>query len=531
MQTDPKFRLWHNLVSMAGLTIAAMAVVLLVTFGIFVLVSPWHNPYVDIFGYMILPMVLIFGLAIVPLGMWLHYRALTNRGVIGKWIAGLRIDLANPFHQRMALAFLALNLFVVFPIVGVSGYHGYHYTESTEFCANVCHAVMEPQGVTHAISPHARVACAECHIGSGAGWFVKSKLSGLHQVIAVFRDSYERPIPPAITDLRPARETCEQCHWPAKFHGSQLKEVVHFSSDEANTKRVVKMLLKTGGADESIGRIEGIHMHMALSGPIDYVAIDPHLQEIPWVKYTRPDGVEVVYRSDGRPHAEPPPEGVARRVDCMDCHNRGAHHHRSPQQSVDLYLHSGVLDVTLPYIKREAVAALTAGSKAEGEPHEFIAEQIKSFYAREYPQLARERAADIDLAVTKVAELYDISFFPHMKVDWRAYPDNVGHMQSSGCFRCHDGQHVDATGRALPSDCNVCHTFLNPVEGSAVGFVEGEFTHSMSLNLHENLRCDQCHTGGPIPTCRDCHAEGTWLQNEGKDKFEWDVLRDAKPKQ
>jgi hypothetical protein len=516
----PRASLWHNAVSLLGLFIAAMALLLILTFALFSVLNPAHNPYVDVVGYLVLPGVMVFGLLVVPVGMILQYRAIRKRGPVSRWIGRLVIDLHNPRHRRLAVGFSFITFFVVLPVIGVSGYHGYHYTESAEFCAKVCHAVMEPQATTYEFSPHARVPCAECHIGAGADWFVKSKLSGLAQVWAVFRNTYPRPIPPAITALRPARETCEECHWPAKFFGSQLKEVVHFSSDEANTRRVVRMLLKTGGADESIGRVEGIHMHMALSGYIEYIASDPHLQDIPWVRYVTADGREIVYRSDGVPPAAPPPDGLRRRIDCMDCHNRAAHHFFPPQQAVNLYLNGGLIDATLPFIKREVVAGLTPTYPDRASAEAAIRSRIEGFYQTEYPDVWNTRRSDVQRAAERVAELYHRNSFPDMGADWRTYVDNIGHLSSPGCFRCHDGRHVDAAGRPINSACDVCHTFLIPDEGSPGSFTEGPFRHSMSLRHHENLRCNQCHTGGELPTCRDCHASGQWLKHYGKERFE-----------
>ncbi|WP_394700514.1 NapC/NirT family cytochrome c [uncultured Ilyobacter sp.] len=351
--------------------------------------------------------------------------------------------------------------FLVLPGLAVSGYEGYHYTESTEFCANVCHEVMEPQGTAHARSPHARVRCAECHIGEGADWFVKSKLSGTRQVLAVWRDSFHRPIPPAITELRPARDTCEQCHWPARFHGSQLKEIVHYSPDEANTRRAVRMLLKTGGADEATGQVEGIHMHMLASGTIEFISLDEFLQEIPWVRYTRLDGTQSVYRSDGKSNNAPPPLGTHRAIDCMDCHNRGAHHFLSPQSAISLMMETGEMAADLPFLKREAVRVLVGNYDDIAAANDGIAEGLRVFYESQYPELAQSRSAAIDQAITKTQEVYRQNFFPAMKVDWRTYPENIGHMQTPGCFRCHDGLHVDEAGTPINSDCTVCHTFLN----------------------------------------------------------------------
>ncbi len=504
--------LCNNPLSVLGLTIVAFSLASLVAFAVFSLISTRENPYLDIVGFMILPGVLISGLAIVPIGVlwkkrWLrrHQGAPTPRYVT--------INLDDPPTRGAILIFGAVTFFVVLPALAISGYQGYLYTESTEFCARACHSVMDPQGTAHQSSPHARVSCAECHIGEGAGWFVQSKLSGVRQVFAVWLDTFSRPIPPAIQELRPARDTCEHCHWPAMFHGSTLRQTTHYSPDENNTPHIVRMLLKTGGADESIGRVEGIHMHMIASGKIEYVAVDEHLQDIPWVRYVQADGTATVYRSDGKPHDAPPPDGVRRTVDCMDCHNRGAHHFRPPDRAVDLKLVAGEIDATLPYIKRQAVQALIEPHASVAAAEQRIAESIAAFYEQERPQDWRDRQADIRQAIAAVQDIYRRNFFPGMNVDWRTYPENVGHMLSAGCFRCHDGLHLDPQGKPISSECTTCHTFLNERPEQPGQFTEGPFQHSMPILHHENLRCSQCHTGGPLRLCRDCHAEMRGLEN------------------
>ncbi|MEK7756170.1 MAG: NapC/NirT family cytochrome c, partial [Planctomycetota bacterium] len=351
----PKFvPLWNNVISYFGLFLTAMAILLLLTFALFTVVTRQANPYVDIVGYLVLPGILVLGSLIVPVGMFFKSWRLRRRDPSQK-LSFLfpRIDLNDPAQLRAAKVVVG-GTFLMLPVVVVSSYHGYHYSDSAEFCAKACHKVMEPQATTYEHSAHARVACAECHIGEGASWFVKSKLSGTRQVFATIQESFPRPIPPAITNLRPARETCERCHWPKKFFGAQLREIVHFGADENNTRRELDMLLKTGGGDESIGRAEGIHMHMALEGRLEYVATDVKVQDIPWVKYTDRAGNVWIYRSDGRPSSDPIPEGPVRQLDCMDCHNRPAHNFRSPEEAVDIFLDVGRIDTTLPFIKREA---------------------------------------------------------------------------------------------------------------------------------------------------------------------------------
>lgn len=515
-----RVRLLQNAISAIGFSIVVVSIALLITAGLFYFFTPSPNPYVDIVTFLVLPGVLLTGLLITPLGAVIKYLRVRGRSAGGhSWVALPRIDLYDRATRDSVLLFVVASVFLVLPVLAVSSYHAYHYTESTEFCGKVCHSVMEPEATAHAGSPHARVTCADCHIGSGASWFVKSKLSGVRQVFAVIGDTYSRPIPPAIHELRPARDTCEECHWPSKFFGSQLKEVVHYSEDEANTRRTVRMLLKTGGADPTMGRVEGIHMHMVFGGRIQYVATDPGLQQIPWVRYVDNEGKEQIYRSDGLPHDDPPPAGAVRTIDCMDCHNRGAHHFRSPQAAMDLYLNSGRIDATLPYIKHEAVKALTLPYKDAAQAEAGIERELRAFYEQKYPALLAERGAAVAEAIAAVQDIYRRNFFPQMKVDWRTYPENIGHLNSPGCMRCHDGRHLNREGVAISSDCDVCHTFLNAVEGQESTYHEDIFHHSMKTLHHESLQCIQCHSGGPLKGCRDCHASGEWLDERGKEMF------------
>lgn len=504
--------LCNNPLSVIGIFIVAASFLLSIAFQMFALTGEGMNPYFDVMGYLVLPSALILGLIIVPVGaLWKRHWLRKHAGqTIPRYV---QIDMNDRPTRGAFLIFLFLSVFLILPGLAVSGYHGYIYTESTEFCAHVCHTVMQPQGTAHATSAHARVSCAECHIGEGADWFVKSKLSGTRQVFAVWFNTYHRPIDPAIQSLRPARDTCEECHWPTRFFGSELKEVAHYSPDQQNTRRKTRMLLKIGGADKSIGRVEGIHMHMLAAGEIEYVATDHFLQEIPWVRYTRNDGSTSIYRADGKPHDDPPPDGIRRTIDCMDCHNRGAHHFYSPQRAVNLQLEANHIDPSLPFIKREAVVALANDYDSESAAHQGIASHITSFYQTQYPQVAETRADDIQNAIDALREVYDRNFFPDMNVSWKTYPENVGHLMFPGCFRCHDGLHLDQQNTPISSDCTVCHTFLNEIPEQPGLFREAPFTHAMNLSGHENLRCDQCHTGGPLKLCRDCHDDLQGLRN------------------
>lgn len=503
---------WRNTMTVAGGLTAVIALLFMVGLLVVDLISAHRSPYIGLFTFLVLPGVLAAGLMIAFIGLWRarrHFKRLNGNGNPYQYFP--RIDLADSRHRRY-LAVGAAATALALPMVGVLSYEGYHYTDSNQFCGAVCHTVMTPQFTAYQHSPHAHVNCAECHIGAGASWYVKSKLSGIRQVFAVAFNSYPKPIPPAIQELRPATETCRECHWPAKFFGDQLVAIDHFGSDEANTPSKIRMLLKTGGSDPSTGPPSGIHWHMALGFSIEYVATDKRLQQIPWVKMTdRSTGRQAVYRSDGLSGSAPEPEGIRRVVDCMDCHNRPTHIFRSPDRAVDAALNVNMALQSLPFAKREMVAALSKPYATKSEGESAVTNALASYYEREHPELWQRRKTDIDRLVLVAKEIYQTNFFPEMNVSWQTYPDNIGHKIFPGCFRCHDGLHKDDKGVIISNACGTCHEFLhsgdNAMASSVVGI--GGFKHPMELEgVHATLRCDKCHTGGPAPiaTCAGCHT-------------------------
>lgn len=518
--SQPSPVLWTNPVTMLGLLLVPLGILLLVTFWLFVIFSPEkaENQYLSIVGYLILPGVLVSGLILCPVGIALKRWRLRRFGA------------AWQISSRAAITFLAVTFFLMLPLLGVSGYQGYHYTESTEFCGS-CHSVMDPQYIAYHQSPHARVTCAECHIGSGASPFVKSKLSGTRQLFAVALNTFPRPIPPAITQLRPSRDTCEECHWPERFYGSQLKHLVRYAPDEANTRHELEILLKVGGRNKNLNRSEGIHMHMI--GRVQYVTTDSMLQQIPWVRYRNEDGTYSVFRSDKQPADAPPPAGTMRNLDCMDCHNRAGHNFMTPQESVDLALNSRQMDDSLPYIKREAVKVLAQDYQSKDVALAGIRQALETFYQAQYPAVWNNRRASVDGAVQAVQKIFQTTIFPEMKTNWRSHPNNIGHLNSAGCFRCHDGFHVNEKGQSITSDCNTCHTFLYRQPGTS-NIVESKFHHELKINNlwegfgpHKNLQCQICHNGAltanepelTSSSCGDCHPSGRWIEMKQKGQF------------
>jgi hypothetical protein len=257
--------------SLLGAVLTTVAGVLFVT--VFTLeLFGWHaNPYMGIVFFLILPGVFVLGLLLMPLGMWLdRRRTRAGRPLAVGWPV---LDFRDPRQRRWTFFVLVATLVNVV-IVSLASYSGIKHMDSVEFCGQVCHTVMEPEFAAYQDGPHSRVTCVQCHIGEGASWFVRSKLSGVRQVFAVSAGTFSRPIPSPVHNLRPARETCETCHWPEKFHGDKVKVIRSYSPDETNTEQEMTMLIHVGGGSDRLGIATGIHWHMNLANEIEYIATD-----------------------------------------------------------------------------------------------------------------------------------------------------------------------------------------------------------------------------------------------------------------
>jgi hypothetical protein len=361
---------------------------------------------------------------------------------------------------------------------------------------------MAPEFTAYQQSPHARVACVDCHVGAGATWYVKSKLSGARQVIKTALNTFPRPIPTPVHNLRPAAETCETCHWPKKFYGAQLKVFNHFDSDEKNTPRQIRLLIKTGGGDPATGEPEGIHWHMNISNEIRYIATDEQRQTIAYVYAKDIQGrVTEYFTKDSTLTKDQIAKSEKRRMDCVDCHNRPTHIYVPPEVSVDRSFIAHRLDINLPFLKQQSVAALTGKYDTTDAAMQGIAKTIYEFYNSKYPGLAKTKQPEIRGAIDELQRIYKLTFFPEMKLDWRTHPNNIGHLYFSGCFRCHDGNHVSPEGKVIPKDCNTCHTVLGQQENAInIASVPGlDFKHPVDLGDMTAVNCADCHTGGVSP--------------------------------
>ncbi len=492
-------QLSRNPISIIGMAVAVVALGNIFYLFFMDVTSRHPNPYVGILAYMVAPGFLVLGLVMIVFGMLYQRRRL--RESAGYTSHYFHIDFSDPAQRGTAAFFLTfIVVFIGMSVVG--SYRAYNYTDSVTFCGQLCHSVMNPEFTAYSQSPHARVACVDCHVGAGATWYVKSKLSGARQVFKTALNTFPRPVPTPVHNLRPASETCEECHWPKKFFGAQLKVIDHYASDEKNTPLQVRLLIKTGGGDPSRGVPEGIHWHVDPGNEVTYLATDEQRQTIAYVRVKNAQGaVTDYYAKDSTLSKDQIARAEKRRMDCVDCHNRPTHIYTSPEVSVDQSFVAHRLDVSLPFLKQQTVAALTANYDTTGAAMQGIAKSIGEFYSTKYPDLAKSKAPEISGAIDEVQRIYKLTIFPEMKVDWRTHPNNIGHFYFNGCFRCHDGNHVSPEGKVIRKDCELCHTILEEQEKTVnMAALPGiTFKHPVDLGDMTAVNCSDCHTGGVSP--------------------------------
>ena len=472
------------------------------------------NPYLGIVTFLVLPAGFLLGLVLMPVSRW---RRRKHPDLAGQPEFPV-LDFNRPRIRNRFVLLLAISVVNVV-LLAIAGTGAIEFMDSVEFCGRTCHAVMQPELTAHDNSPHARVRCVDCHIGPGAGWFVRSKLSGTRQVFATIFHSYPTPIPTPVENLRPARETCEQCHWPTKFHGIRLLVRRHFKEDETNTQVQTVLALKVGGGaipaavtlksgdraipdtvapkiggaaisaaitgehgeEEATGsagaatasrtapssaerpllpEAAGIHWHVATR--VEYLA-DPKREKISLVRVHRPDGTVKDYRRPGAEIAAKDSTGQEQRLrtmDCVDCHNRPAHIYKPAIRALEEAMVDGHVSPRLPFIRREALAAIQKDYPTSEAAQSGIADDLRGFYKREYPALDEESARLLPATIEGVQAVYAHNVFPAMRVGWGTYPNHIGHEASPGCFRCHDEELATSEGETISQDCGLCHSLL-----------------------------------------------------------------------
>ncbi|MEJ2594400.1 MAG: NapC/NirT family cytochrome c [bacterium] len=406
------------------------------------------------------------------------------------------VNLNDPAQRTVVMIFLIVStVFVMLTALG--SYEVFHFTESNEFCGEMCHSVMEPEYVTYHGSAHARVKCVECHVGSGASWYVKSKLSGLYQVYSVLAKAYSQPIETPVHNLRPAQETCEKCHWPDKFYDPKYVTKKHFLSDEENTEWNIRLLMKIAADHKAKGQSEGIHWHINPDVQIEYSS-NWKRDTIVEVKYTNLSTGEVrIYQDEQKEDYPDYALMETRTMDCLDCHNRPSHDYLSPSVYVDHSIAAGEISKEIPEIKSVAMGILAREFPTKDSAMEYISFKINDYYTRYYEDLVNTNQEVLDRAIAAIQQGYTENVFPYMKAQWNAYPNYLGHVESNGCYRCHNDSFESADGHIISKDCTLCHSIKAQGPVGDMEFATGDsalvFNHPFEMTDWQEMSCYECH--------------------------------------
>lgn len=454
--------MWRTPLGVMGVAMTTISITLMVMGLIMDVMGLVENPYAAIATYMILPGVMVMGLVMIPLAAFLRRRQWYKYGIAKEHLA---VNLSDHKHRKFLVGFIVLTVINV-AILGIIGYEGYHFTESPYFCGVVCHQVMEPEFTVYQRSPHAKVKCVECHIGSGASWFVKSKISGLRQVLAVMTDSYSRPIPAPVEHLRPARDTCEECHWPEKFHGKKIKIFTHFTNEDQTNPTVNEMALHIGGRNPKTDAFEGIHWHISENNQVSYLA-NKKRTKIAKVRVSRPDGSHDEFVSKEISAEEPGEEYEWRVMDCIDCHNRPTHVYDMPEERVDFGLLSRRLNPAIEGIREDALIAIKYPYETREAAAIGIPEHLMKLQALRGADRVVQYEEDIRIGGAYLVEAYMANVWPSLELNWGTYQTHLGHPNPDseygeilfGCWRCHNEDHVNEAGDNISQDCALCHDY------------------------------------------------------------------------
>lgn len=440
----------RNGISLLGTGIATAAAVLFVVLVLLDFAGYLANPYLGLLLFVGVPTVFVGGLLLIPLGVWRESR-LRRRDPsrpVADWPV---LDLRNARTRTITILVFVLTV-INLVIISVATYGGVHYMETTEFCGQVCHTTMEPEFVAHHNNPHAKVPCVDCHVGPGVDALIESKLAGTRQLWKVLRNDIPMPVPPPTGNRRTKPATCAQCHWPEKFHGDKVRVIREFADDEANTESKTTLVLHVGGGNARLGSGTGIHWHMNVDNVVEFAADDAKKETIPYVRVTDRSGRTREFLVDGAVA----PGGAAaplHRMDCMDCHNRPAHTLApTAERAVNQAMAEGRIPRSLPFVHREAVAALKGTYASRDAATAGIARALSGFYMDK----TSDRAA-VGQAIAGAQDTWSRNVFPTMRVSWGTYPNHLGHLDAPGCFRCHDDNHKAKDGTVIRQDCELCH--------------------------------------------------------------------------
>jgi nitrate/TMAO reductase-like tetraheme cytochrome c subunit len=412
-----------------------------------------ENPYIGLLTSMALPAVFFLGLILIPIGI-----ALGRKRASGAFAS----EETRSKAWRRTIIFFAVMTFANMVIGSQVSYRAVEQMETVSFCGQTCH-VMKPQYTAHLSPSHQSVTCAECHVVPGATGWVKAKMAGTRQHASVMLNNYPRPVESALASNRlvSSEQTCEHCHSRQKPLGSRLRIIPKFKDDEHNTRTDTVLMMLAGGSTS--GGIHGAHLGPGVH--IRYAVQEKNRETIPWVEYRKDSGETRNYFT-----TDSTPESVKSLpvfdMQCADCHNRTGHNFELPERALDHTLGEGKIPTDLPFVKKTGLELLKGSYSSEDEAAQKIASGLAAFYQEKYPALAASRTGDIQNAGRELNAIYQRNIFPDLKVTWGIYPNNLGHTDAIGCFRCHDDSHATAEKKTISQDCGACHQVLAVEETS-----------------------------------------------------------------
>lgn len=443
----------NNRISLIGGAITTASALVMFTYWVISLVgsSGASNPYLGIIFDFLLPALFVFGLVLIAFGAFLKRAKLRRTKQVPSIFPDVNIGNAQ---IRKAVEFVAILTFINFLVIGTASFKAVGYMDQPDFCGAACHC-MKPEWVAYHNAPfHRNVACVDCHIAPGLVGYAQAKANGTLELVEVLFDCYTRPILPG-DKIPPSTVTCERCHSPSHYYGDQMVVNNTYGDDVNNTISHTVLVMHVGG-ENAAGTFTGIH-GAHFKNKIEYISTDSLNQTIPWVEVIHENGTKTVYATPGFKRTADQKLHV---MGCIDCHSRAAHSFYTPEQAMDRAMGSGLLPTSLPFLHQQGMTLIQATYASQQEAGQKIPALLDAYYKQTYPAVWSANRQQITAAGKQLVAIYDQNVFPFMKVTWGTYPNNIGHFDSPGCFRCHDGSHVEKSGVALTNDCTVCHNVV-----------------------------------------------------------------------
>ncbi len=335
-------------------------------------------------------------------------------------------------------------------------YRAVEQMDTVQFCGATCH-VMKPEFTAHAaVPPHQAVACAECHIAPGATGWLKAKMAGTNQLFAVMFNTYPRPIESAMENnkLVSSADTCEQCHQRDTPIGPRLRVIPSYA------RRSAEYPHRNGTVDAHWRGNFGRHSRRA-SWDRAFASATPRPTKnarpsLGWNTRTRKPACRELISPAARRRIRSVHSPLSK---CSASIATTAPHTLSkcPSARSTRPWRLGQIAPSLLFVKKESVELLKASYASDDEAAQKIPVALSTFYQQKYPDAASKQGAAIQAAGRTLAAIYQSNVFPDLKVTWGTYPNNLGHTDDPGCFRCHDASHMTSDNKTITQDCNACH--------------------------------------------------------------------------